>query len=146
MKLSGHHVVKAPPSAVWDLLMDPEVLARITPGLDKLEMVSPDRYDSVADVKIGPVKGSFRGTVEVTNKREGESFTLVVKQSSKIGSAKAEIDMLLKALTDDRTEFSFDGDAKLSGLIARTGQRVVSGVASMLTKQFFSALDEVVDE
>jgi Carbon monoxide dehydrogenase subunit G (CoxG) len=45
--------------------------------------------------------------------------------------------MLLNAISDTQTELSFDGKAMTSGLLARTGNRVMSGVASTLTKQFF---------
>ncbi|HAK78420.1 MAG TPA: carbon monoxide dehydrogenase, partial [Runella sp.] len=35
-----------------------------------------------------------------------------------------------------------DGKADMSGLLARTGNRVMSGVASTLTKQFFKNFED----
>ena len=65
-------------------------------------------------------------------------YSLHVKQNSKIGNADAIVKILLKSVSDTETEISFDGDARLSGLLARTGNRVISGVATTLTKQFFN--------
>lgn len=144
MKLSGEHLVQAPPATVWNLLMDPQVLARITPGIDKLELVEQDKYKAIADVKIGPVRGSFSGEVQVKDKHPNDQFTLAVHQASKIGNADADI-ILNLADKEGATALSFEGDVRLSGMIATMGQRVVSGVASMLSKQFFAALDKEVE-
>lgn len=144
MKLTGKHILNAPPERIWTILMDTDSLARITPGVNKLEETGPDQYDAVADVKIGPVSGSFKGKVNLKDKQEPEQFTLNVVQNSKIGNVSADVHIHLKKLDDDKTEMSFEGLAKMSGLLARTGQRVMSGVANTLTKQFFSALDDEV--
>ena len=41
----------------------------------------------------------------------------------------------------NQTTVSFDGDVKLSGVLATMGQRVIGGVANTLTKQFFKNLE-----
>jgi len=146
MKLTGKHTLNAPPERVWAILMDTDSLARITPGVSHLEETGPDQYNAIADVKIGPVSGSFKGKVNLKDKQEPEQFTLNVVQNSKIGNVSADVHINLKQLDDDKTEMSFEGLAKMSGLLARTGQRVMSGVASTLTKQFFSALDDEVGQ
>lgn len=144
MKLTGKHILQAPPERIWAILMDTDSLARITPGISKLEETGPDEYDAIADVKIGPVSGSFKGKVNLADKKEPEQFTLHVTQNSKIGNVQADVHIYLESPGPEQTELRFEGLAKMSGLLARTGQRVMSGVASTLTKQFFSALEEEV--
>ncbi|MEL6185532.1 MAG: SRPBCC domain-containing protein, partial [Myxococcota bacterium] len=39
VKLNGEYVFEAPREEVWKALLDPEVLASILPGCDKLELV-----------------------------------------------------------------------------------------------------------
>ncbi len=146
MKLQGDHKIVAPAQKIWDLLMDPVTLARITPGIDYLESVGTDQYDAVAEVKIGPVKGKFKGKVDVKNKKEPEAFTLVIDQKSKIGNAKAEVDIHLKEIDPETTTVRFDGDVRMSGILASTGQRVIGSVVSMLSRQFFTALENEVTE
>lgn len=122
--------------------MDPEFLARVTPGVTRLERTGDDTYEAIADIKMGPVKGSFSGDLAIKDKQEPGSFVLEVSQKSKIGNVSATIDLALEPADENSTVMTFDGKAKLSGLLARMGQRVLSGVANTLTKQFFAALEE----
>ncbi len=142
MHLDGTHTLNAPREKIWNMLLDPEVLERVVPGVKTLEPEGEGVYKAISEVKMGPVSGSFTGQMEVANQEPPESFVLKMKQNSKIGNVAAEGTIGLKPLTDDQTEITFSGDAKLSGTLARMGQRVLSGVAKSMTKQFFQALEE----
>lgn len=142
MNLKGKQTYDATPQQIWDLLMDTEKLAKITPGVSKLELIEEDQYKAVSEIKIGPVKGAFKGDLFLVDKEEPSKFTLKVKQLSKIGNADATVAIHINGLEEGQTELAFDGKAKLSGTLARTGQRVLTGVANSLTKQFFKALGE----
>jgi uncharacterized protein len=144
MQLTGNHVLNAPVTKVWSMLMDPVTLAQIVPAVSSLELIGNNEYKALAEVKMGPVSGSFSGHLSLLNIRENEGYSLHVKQTSKIGNADALINIGLKVLDNEQTELTFDGDARLSGLLARTGQRVISGVATTLTKQFFANFDEAL--
>lgn len=142
MKLNGQHQFKTSPEVLWNKLMDPAVLARVTPGVSRLEQKEEDQYEAIADVKLGPVKGSFKGDLAVVDKEPPNRFKLAISQKSKIGNVSAEVAIELNPIEEGLTEMAFNGAAKLSGLLARTGQRVLSGVSSTLTKQFFKAMEE----
>ena len=146
MQLSGNHVLNAPVGKVWTMLMDPVTLAQIVPAVSSLELIDDNQYKALAEIKMGPVSGSFSGNLSLLNIRENEGYSLHVKQTSKIGNADALINIALKPLDNEQTELTFDGDARLSGLLARTGQRVISGVANTLTKQFFANFDEALEQ
>lgn len=146
MQVKGVHTFKVTKSELWELLMDPEVLAKITPGVSKLETIDTDHYKSISDIKIGPVKGSFKGKLKVIDKIEPESFAIEMEQLSKIGNAHGTIAMKLADIESDSAELSFDGKVNLSGVIARTGQRVLSGVANTITKEVFASLEQHVEE
>lgn len=146
MKFSGQHEFNVDAQQLWDYLMDPQVLAKITPGVTRLQTISTDQYKSISDIKIGPVKGKFTGKLSVADKQEPKAFKIEMEQLSKIGNAQAYVDMNISEISAGNTKLSFDADAKLSGVIARTGQRVLSGVANTLTKEVFSALQKHIDE
>lgn len=145
MHLDGTHILNASVQQVWDLLQDPEVLAKITPGVKTLESTGEDTYKAISEVKLGPVSGAFSGNMEVLDKVPPESFSLHIKQKSKIGNVDAKGSILLKSMNGNKTEVVFSGDAKLSGTLARTGQRVIGGVAKTMTNQFFQALEEEIN-
>lgn len=142
MHLNGTHQLNATREEIWKLLMDIDVLARITPAVDRLEPLGDDRYTAVAEVKLGPVKGSFSGEMEIADKQEPEHFTLRMQQKSRIGNVSAEGQIKLLPGENGQTEVAFNGDAKLSGTLARMGQRVLGGVANSMVKQFFSNLED----
>ena len=144
MLLTGQHTVNATAQQIWDMMMDPDTLARITPGITHLERIDDENYKAIAEVKIGPVGGAFTGTVKVTDRNEPTSFTLIVQQNSKIGNANANMKMNFKTLSPTQTEVSFSGDVKLSGTLAVMGGRVITPVANMLSKQFFVELEKEV--
>ncbi len=146
MNVKGSHVFDVSQKQLWDYLMNPEVLAKITPGVTNLETLGADSYKSISDIKIGPVKGSFKGKLKVVEKNEPASFTIKMEQLSKIGNAHATVLMNLADKGAGKAELNFDGKAKLSGVIARTGQRVLSGVANTLTKEVFASLEQHIEE
>lgn len=142
MQLAGKHVVNATPSKVWEILMDTDTLARIVPGISRLEKTGDNSFKSFLEIKLGPVSSSFTGDLQLEDIAEQKSFTLKVQQKSKIGNANAAIKINLLPVTDSQTEVAFDGDAKLSGMLAGMGQRLIGGVSNTLTKQFFSNLEK----
>lgn len=144
MNLKGKQTYRASAQQIWDILMDTDKLTKITPGVSKLERIQGDQFNAISEIKIGPVKGAFKGDLFLEDKNEPHSFTLKVKQLSKIGNADATVNISINELDAGQCELAFDGKAKLSGTLARTGQRVLSGVANALTKQFFQALEEEV--
>lgn len=146
MELNGSHILPASTQKIWEMLMDPDTLAKVTPGISRLELESENVYKAIAEVKIGPVSGKFEGKAEVLNPVTAESFTLKVQQNSKIGNVAADIKMNLKTVSENETELSFEGKADMSGLLARTGNRVMSGVANTLTKQFFKNFEDELAE
>ncbi|MGZ8524546.1 MAG: CoxG family protein [Chitinophagaceae bacterium] len=146
MQLTGKHIVNAIPSKVWGMLMDTDTLARIVPGISRLEKTGENSFKSFLEIKLGPVSSSFTGDLQLQDIAEQKGFTLRVQQKSKIGNADAAIKIDLIAVNDSQTEVAFDGHAKLSGMLAGMGQRLIGGVSNTLTKQFFSNLEKELEK
>ena len=142
MLLTGKHVVNAGPTRVWQMLMDTDTLARIVPGISKLEKNGDNSYISTISMKLGPVSSSFTGNLQMEDIQQEKGFTLKVQQNSKIGNANAAIKIDITPVVENQTEVSFEGDVKLSGMLASMGQRVLGGVANTLSKQFFTNMDK----
>ena len=144
MIIQGKYSIEASAQDVWIHLLDPEVLKRITPGISELNPLGDDKYQAISNIKIGPVKGSFEGQLELRDKVENSTATIVVDQKSKIGNVSAEIKIQLNTI-GDTTEIDYTGEAKLSGKLAMMGQRIIGGVISSLSKQFFKSLDKEIN-
>jgi carbon monoxide dehydrogenase subunit G len=142
MQLTGRHTVNTTPAALWTMLMDTDTLARIVPGISRLEKTGDFSFKSLIDIKLGLIGGSFTGDLQMEDVTEQKGFTLKVHQSSSVGKANAAIKIDLIPVNETQTEISFDGDVKLAGLLAGMGQRISGGVANTLTKQFFANIEK----
>ena len=146
MQLTGKQAVNAVPSKVWEILMDTDALARIVPGISRLEKIGENQYKSTLAIKLGPVNSSFTGDLQMEDISIEKGFTLKVQQNSKIGNVNATIKISLQPVSDYQTEVAFNGDVKLSGMLAGMGQRLIGGVSNTLTKQFFANLEEELEK
>lgn len=145
MLVTGSYTLDLPLEKVWDHILDRAILEEVTPGVSKLEELQPNLYDAISEIKLGPVKGSFKGKLEVHDVHDTESFILTLAQNSSVGSAQADIEVFLKS-HGDKTEITYNGKANLTGVLGRLGQRVLGGVVNSLAKQFFSDFERKVKE
>lgn len=140
MIIKGKYPIVASTQDVWNHLMDPEVLRRITPGISELQPLGEHKYLAISKIKIGPVSANFEGELELKDLKDNTYATIVINQKSKIGNVSAEIKMQLNSI-EDTTEIEYKGEAKLTGKLAMMGQRIIGGVVSSLSKQFFKTLN-----
>jgi len=140
MTLNGTHLFDAPRERVWAALTDPGVLARATPGCERLEPKAPDEFEATLSVGIAAVKGIYQGRLAITDKKPPEGYTLRVEGSGRPGFMKGE-GLLTVTEEDGSTRVTIHAEAQVGGLIAAVGQRLVGAAARMLMAQFFSALD-----
>ncbi len=126
---------------MWNLLNDPEVLARITPGVETLEQTGPGQYRAALHIKMGPINTTFNGALQVVDSKEPESYRLLINVDGKIGQIAAEGHVRLAEQSGATTTVAIEGGSRLTGRLASMGQRLLSGVARMFTNQFFKALE-----
>jgi carbon monoxide dehydrogenase subunit G len=143
MKVDGSHLIAAPRARVWQLLNDPEVLARCIPGADRLIPDGDDSYRATLKIGIGPVRGRFEGQLTISEKNEPEAMTLDVSGRGGPGGVRARGEIALEE-QGDGTLIHYQGVPQLSGRLASVGARLLSGVAKRLAGEFFEHLEREV--
>jgi carbon monoxide dehydrogenase subunit G len=133
-------VLPHPRERVWALLQDPGVLARLLPGVEKLEPLGQDRYALAVKLGVGAVRGSYEGKVELTDQRPPESYRLVGEAKGGPGWAKGSATMTLLE-EGGGTRLVARGDAQIGGAVAGVGQRMMEGVAKSMAREFFASID-----
>jgi carbon monoxide dehydrogenase subunit G len=143
VQLQGEYVVHAPRDRVWQLLNDPAVLARITPGVTSLIPDGADRYKATFVVALGPFKNTFNGQVEVADTHPPEAMTLKVQARGPGGGVAATGRITLREDESDpgATRVSYAGEPQLSGMLATVGGRLVQGAAKLQADQLFASLE-----
>jgi hypothetical protein len=141
LKISGSFAVPTARERAYQLLQDPEILAKCMPGTDQLNKVGEDEYEMKMKVIVASIGGSFGGKVRLADQHPPESFKLIVEGSGKIGFLKGE--GLLNLLPNgDSTEVKYDGEVQVGGTIASVGQRLLDTTAKLIIKKFFEKFSE----
>lgn len=141
MKIEGRYEIPAPAERIYLALQDPDVLTRCIPGCEKLEAIGGEKYKATLKVGIGAIRGTYTGSVAVTDKRPVDKLTLAVDGSGAPGFVRGTGVVVLTE-RDGLTELAVEGDAQVGGKIAAVGQRMLGGVARQLMDTFFNRLKD----
>lgn len=125
-------------------MIDPEVLAKATPGCQSFQEVEPDTFEVEMKLGIAAVRGNYRGKVAVRDKQEPEQFRLDISGEGSPGFVNTSMSIKLEDL-GDKTKIEYEGEAQVGGLIAGVGQRMLGGVAKMILGQFFKAMEKEIE-
>ena len=139
MDISGSYTLNAQRDRVWDLLMNPDVIASCIPGCDRFEPDGEDRYKLTLTVGLAAITGTYEGTVVLTDKIPHTSYRLVVEGQGRPGFVKGNSAIVLRA-EGETTALDVSGTVQTGGAIARVGQRLIGGVAKMMLDRFFACL------
>jgi carbon monoxide dehydrogenase subunit G len=139
MDITGSYTFNAPPDRVWNLLMDPAVIASCIPGCEKLEPVGEDSFRASLTIALAAITGSYQGTVQITDKVPHESYRLTVQGQGKPGFVKGNAAIALRP-DGATTMVDVKGTVETGGPIARLGQRLIGNVSKMMQDRFFSCL------
>jgi uncharacterized protein len=142
MILSGTYEFSAPRQRVWELLQDPEVLAKALPGTERLVLSSEDRFDGVMKVSIGPVTAAkFDVRVTLTEKDPPRRFVMQIDGKGGVGYTKGTATIELDETSAAQTMLRYDSNIQVGGKIAAVGQRLLEQVGRMMSKQALEALE-----
>lgn len=139
MKIAGSSVLALAPEKAYQLLQDPEVLAKAMPGCEGLERVGDNEYKMKMKMVLASLSGAFEGKVRLTDQVPPSSFRLMVEGTGKIGFMKGE-GLLKLSPSGEGTEVAYEGDVQVGGTMAAVGQRLVDVTAKMMIKKFFERL------
>jgi uncharacterized protein len=142
MILNGTFTFNGPRQKVWDLLQDPDVLAKALPGTERLTMSGPDRYEGVMKVSVGPMTAAkFDVTVTLGDKQPPERFTMQIDGKGAVGFARGTASVALQDQAGEGTAMEYTSDVQIGGRIASVGQRLIESVSRMMMRQALESLD-----
>ncbi len=145
MELSDSRVIKASPDAVWAAILDPEVLKACIPGCQEMAGSVEQGFEATVVQKIGPVKATFKGAVQLMDIVPGQSCTISGEgKGGPAGFAKGDAKIKLTP-QEGGTLLEYAVEAKIGGKIAQLGSRIIDGVARKLADEFFAKFQSVVE-
>lgn len=137
MKVQGSQVIPGATERVYDLLLDPAVLAACMPGCQELERAGEGIYKIKMKLAIAALSGDFAGTVRISEAVRPVTFQLSIDGAGRIGHMKGEGRIQLTGV-GDATSVTYEGDVQVGGTIAAVGQRLIDTTSKMIIRNFFS--------
>ncbi len=144
MEMAGERRIAASRQRVWEALNDPAVLGACIPGCQSLEKEAEDRFNAIAEVKIGPIGARFKGAVTLSEIDAPNGYTISGQGNGGVaGNAKGSAKV---RLSDDAggTLVSYEVDAQVGGRMAQLGGPLIDATAKQMAEKFFAKFGEVV--
>ena len=145
MQMSDTRQIAATPDVVYAALLNADVLKACVPGAQEVTGTPEDGFEATVVQKVGPVKATFKGAVQLSEMFENQSLKISGEgKGGAAGFAKGGADVRLAAV-DGGTELSYDVVAKVGGKLAQLGSRIIDGFAKKMADQFFTNLQEQLE-
>jgi carbon monoxide dehydrogenase subunit G len=143
MNVSGLYALPAPPDRVWSAIHDLDVLRLTLPGCESLEQTGPGTYQGVARVGVAVIRGTYKGTVRLTEEREPQYLRVTVEARSGHAEFKGDGTMMLEP-SGSGSLITYAGDARVFGPVAAVGQRLVPSATKSLCERFLQNLEQTL--
>jgi uncharacterized protein len=145
VKVDGTKSFAAPRSVVWEVLNDPERMAKLMPGVESFD-VQDDRHWS-AQVKVPLGMGGLRlsFSFEKSEERPPEFARLHAKGNG-VGAMVSMDTRFNLAEAGGGTEMTWEADVRIAGPVGSMGQRVIQPIVNQQVGNVLAALEKQVNE
>ena len=145
MKLTDSRTIQADVATIWAGLLNPDVLKECVPGCTEMSGSPEDGFEATVVQKVGPVKATFKGAVQLSEMIENQSLTMTGEgKGGPAGFAKGGAKVRLEA-NGDTTILHYDVEANVGGKLAQLGSRIIDGFAKKMADQFFANFQDAVE-
>lgn len=147
MQIQGEYTLNGPRDVVYDLLHDPNFLSKAIPGVQQMDKIEEDKYQATMQVGIGPIRGTFKGTVGLSEQQPPQSYRLDIEGQGGAGFMKGSgIVNLHEEADGSKTRIEYTGESEVGGRIAQVGQRLVESVARKIINDGLETLNDEVQK
>jgi uncharacterized protein len=145
LKINGTYTFPTRAEEVWDLLLDPQVLLKVIPGLEAVDVKPDGEILATATVGVGPVKGKFTGTLHLLDQQKPTHVRVTGEGKGGPGFMKG-VCIIDAVEQGDTTLVKYGADIQIGGPLATVGQRLVDAATNSIMQQGFSRFNDVLTE
>lgn len=138
MLIKNEFEVAAPVEKVWEFFGNIPQVATCLPGTELTADLGDDKYEGRVAIRMGPVKLSFAGTADITERDEA-AHRIVVDATGSEARGRGQASMAVTATLTRAgrgTKVLVAQDLQLSGAAAQYGRGMISDVSSVLMRDF----------
>lgn len=143
MQIKESFTVGAPPETVWRFFENIERVARCVPGVQSVDVLSPDRYKVVATQKVGFISATFEMTTQIDERAAGKFLALSsVGKSVKgaVGTLRSRDRVEFDATPEGGTTITLTSELMVGGMLGALGHKAIASKSKEMTEKFAQAL------
>jgi uncharacterized protein len=146
MNFKGTVTINAPREKVWKFLTTPEQLTECAPGLEKLDIITPnEKFRAVASVGFGAVKATFVTDATWMDLDPPNRARMKIHGKAPGSVVDGTSEMVLSDGPDGATILNWSSDVTVIGTIASLAARLMGTVTNKLTEAFFSCVRKKIE-
>jgi carbon monoxide dehydrogenase subunit G len=127
--------------------MTPERLRRCLPGCERFEATDPTTFSATLRLGVAFLKGTYDGTVRVTEQDYPSRLGLAIEGRGLLGSLRAGgvLTFSARAGGSGATDISYEGDVTVGGRISALGEIVVNATCDRLIGRFWDCVASQIE-
>jgi carbon monoxide dehydrogenase subunit G len=147
MLIKNDFEVAEPVEKVWQFFDNIPQVAACLPGAELTEDLGGEKYKGRVAVRMGPVRLSFAGTADITE-RDDAGKRIVVHASGADEKGRGQASMIVTATlvrSGRGTKVAVTQDLQLSGAAAQYGRGMISDVTAVLMRDFSTTMQDRIE-
>jgi carbon monoxide dehydrogenase subunit G len=139
--VEGTHAFAGSVPVVWEMLLDPDVIAKTTPGTREMRRVGPERYAGTMRLGLGPFVAEFDLAIALADVVAPERYSMLITGRGRLATLDGRV--ALRLSVDGAAAgavLHYTGDFRVGGAAAALGHRVLEPVGQLLAKQGLEAM------
>jgi carbon monoxide dehydrogenase subunit G len=146
MRLEGSAAIQAPLEQVWKFLTDAHQISQCAPGLQSMEVVTPDqKFKAVGSIGFGTVKLNFTADVEWLELDPMQKAKVKAHATAPGSAIDVVAEMAFREESGDSTDLGWVAEVTVVGTIASLASRMMGGVAKRVTNAFFDCVKKQIE-
>lgn len=139
MHLEGSFESPAPCNTVWEFLLNPHDIAPCFPGLQSLEVISPDAFRAKVKVGISVVRGTMDFVFRIADKVSPSSAKLIGSGRGVGSTIEIQTGFTLDE-TGSGTKVGWVADVTVGGIMAGLGAKLLDSASEKMVTQVLDNL------
>ncbi|RIX71707.1 CoxG family protein [Acidovorax cavernicola] len=142
MEIEKTLTVSAPPQQVWDLLLNPQIMAGAVPGMKSIDVISPTEYVAEMHQKISFISAKFKLKTKIVEQKAPEYMRVegTGEDASVASSLKQTSEVFLTPAANGGTDLRIKVSVDVLGRLGAFGLSVMKTKADRLWEEFGSNL------
>lgn len=143
LHLEGSTTIKADRQKVFDLLTDPNFLARSLPDAEEVRVIDGENLEARMKLKIAVVSSTLGVKMAISDKTPPSRARLMAVANG--SGSSMNISSVFELNGDLPTTMSWSADAEITGVVSGLGSTLLKGFATKKVAEIFEGITRSIE-